>query len=85
MRKSTERDYEINTDDKFGSRQLIDLTAEIAAHEPRFKQMLTTRERRRRAAGHYRGRLHWHKHDAEEEFFLVLEGWLLIDLEDLAT
>ncbi len=25
---------------------------------------------------------HWHKHDGEDEFFLVLEGKLLIDFED---
>ena len=25
---------------------------------------------------------HWHKHDNEDEFFLVLDGKLLIDLED---
>ena len=28
------------------------------------------------------GEFHWHKHDDEDEFFLVLEGRLLIDLED---
>jgi mannose-6-phosphate isomerase-like protein (cupin superfamily) len=28
------------------------------------------------------GEFHWHKHDDEDEFFLVLEGQLLIDLED---
>jgi mannose-6-phosphate isomerase-like protein (cupin superfamily) len=27
------------------------------------------------------GDFHWHKHDAEDEFFLVLEGRLLIDVE----
>ena len=27
------------------------------------------------------GEYHWHKHDDEDEFFLVLEGRLLIDLE----
>jgi mannose-6-phosphate isomerase-like protein (cupin superfamily) len=27
------------------------------------------------------GEYHWHKHDELEEFFLVLEGRLLIDLE----
>jgi mannose-6-phosphate isomerase-like protein (cupin superfamily) len=27
------------------------------------------------------GEYHWHKHDAEDEFFYVLEGKLLIDLE----
>jgi mannose-6-phosphate isomerase-like protein (cupin superfamily) len=28
------------------------------------------------------GEYHWHKHDAEDEFFYVVEGKLLIDLED---
>jgi mannose-6-phosphate isomerase-like protein (cupin superfamily) len=28
------------------------------------------------------GEYHWHKHDADDEFFYVVEGRLLIDLED---
>jgi len=28
------------------------------------------------------GEYHWHKHDREDEFFYVVEGQLLIDLED---
>ena len=28
------------------------------------------------------GEYHWHKHDSDDEFFFVLEGRLLIDLED---
>jgi mannose-6-phosphate isomerase-like protein (cupin superfamily) len=28
------------------------------------------------------GEFHWHKHDNEDEFFFVVEGRLLIDLED---
>jgi len=28
------------------------------------------------------GEYHWHKHDADDEFFYVVEGKLLIDLED---
>ncbi|SFG10805.1 Cupin domain-containing protein [Desulfotomaculum arcticum] len=27
------------------------------------------------------GEFHWHKHDKEDEFFLVIEGKLLLDLE----
>lgn len=27
------------------------------------------------------GEYHWHKHDADDEFFFVVEGKLLIDLE----
>lgn len=32
--------------------------------------------------GVVRGEYHWHKHDAEDEFFYVVDGRLLIDLED---
>ncbi len=28
------------------------------------------------------GEYHWHKHDADDEFFFVLEGRFLIDLQD---
>jgi len=28
------------------------------------------------------GEYHWHKHDNDDEFFYVIEGKLLIDLED---
>ena len=31
------------------------------------------------------GEFHWHKHDDTDEFFLVLEGQLLIDFEDRET
>ena len=28
------------------------------------------------------GEFHWHHHDDEDEFFYVVEGQLLVDLED---
>ena len=28
------------------------------------------------------GEYHWHKHDEDDEFFYVVEGLLLVDLED---
>jgi mannose-6-phosphate isomerase-like protein (cupin superfamily) len=28
------------------------------------------------------GEFHWHKHDEEDEFFFVLEGKLLLDLQE---
>jgi mannose-6-phosphate isomerase-like protein (cupin superfamily) len=31
--------------------------------------------------GVFRGEYHWHKHDKDDEFFYVIEGRLLIDLE----
>ncbi len=32
--------------------------------------------------GVVQGEYHWHKHDADDEFFYVVEGRLLVDLED---
>lgn len=32
--------------------------------------------------GVVQGEFHWHKHDAEDEFFYVVHGELFIDLED---
>ena len=31
--------------------------------------------------GVFEGEFHWHKHDNDDEFFFVLEGRLLIDLD----
>jgi mannose-6-phosphate isomerase-like protein (cupin superfamily) len=77
--------YHINTDDKYGSLQLIDVAAEAAEHEPWFNQTLTTVNDSVVRLGVLEGDFHWHKHDAEDEFFLVLEGRLLIDLQDRET
>ena len=32
--------------------------------------------------GVVQGEFHWHKHDNEDEFFFVVDGRLIIDLED---
>jgi mannose-6-phosphate isomerase-like protein (cupin superfamily) len=78
-------DYDIHLDAKFGSLTLIDIPAEIAAHEPWFNETLTTVNDSVVRLGIIEGDFHWHKHEAEDEFFLVLEGRLLIDFEDRDT
>ena len=78
-------DYDIRLDDKYGSLSLIDIPAEIAAHEPWFNQTLTTVNDSVVRLGILEGDFHWHKHDEQDEFFVVLEGELLIDLEDRDT
>ena len=78
-------DYDSKLDDKFGSLTLIDLPAEIAAHAPWFNQTLTTVNDSVVRLEIIEGDFHWHKHDEEDEFFLVLEGQLLIDIEDADT
>ena len=79
------QDYDIHLDDKYGALQLIDIPAEIAAHEPWFNQTLTTVNDAVVRLGVIHGDFHWHKHDDQDEFFVVLEGQLLIDLEDRET
>lgn len=82
---SDQRGYDIRLDDKYGSLALIDLPSEIAAHEPWFNQTLTTVNDAVVRLGILEGEFHWHKHDDQDEFFLVLDGELLIDLADRET
>jgi mannose-6-phosphate isomerase-like protein (cupin superfamily) len=78
-------DYDIHLDDKYGSLTLVDIPAELATHEPWFNQTLTTVNDAVVRLGILEGEFHWHKHDDQDEFFLVLDGELLIDLEDRET
>ncbi len=78
-------DYDINLDDKYGQLTVIDVAAEAAAHEPWFNQTLTSVNDAVVRLGVIEGDFHWHKHDEEDEFFLVLEGELVIELEGAET
>jgi mannose-6-phosphate isomerase-like protein (cupin superfamily) len=82
---SSRRDYEIHSDDKYGSLAVIDLPSEISIHDPWFNQTLITVNDAAVRLGIIEGEFHWHKHDHQDEFFLVLDGELLIDLEDRDT
>lgn len=77
--------YAIDLDDKFGQMQAFDISAEAAAVEPWSNQTLTTVNDSVIRLGVVQGEFHWHKHDAEDEFFLVLEGELEIDVEGEET
>ena len=79
------QDYDIRLDDKFGHLNLIDVGAEAAANEPWFNQTLTSVNDVVVRLGVIDGDFHWHKHDDTDEFFLVLAGRLLIDLDEETT
>jgi mannose-6-phosphate isomerase-like protein (cupin superfamily) len=85
MGASHEGRYDIHDDDKYGQLNLIDIPAEIAAHEPWWNQTLTSVNDSVVRLGIIHGEFHWHKHDGEDEFFLVLDGTLEIDVEDKGT
>ena len=77
--------YDIHLDDKYGHMRVVDIPAEIAANEPWFNQTLTTVNDAVVRLGIIEGDFHFHKHDEDDEFFLVLEGTLLIDFDDRET
>src|SRR3954465_4693177 len=74
-------EYDIHLNDEFGQSTFIDVAAYAAAHEPWFNQTLTTVNDSVVRLGVLDGEFHWHKHDDEDEFFLVLEGRLTIEVE----
>ena len=75
-------DYDIHTDVMFPHLSLIDVPGLVAAvGEPWFNQSLCTVNDCVVRLGVVQGEFHWHRHDEEDEFFFVLEGTLLLDLE----
>lgn len=77
--------YQTHLDDKYGSLNVIDIPAEIAAHAPWYNQTLTRVNDAVVRLGIIEGEYHWHKHDREDECFIVLEGELQIDIEGRDT
>lgn len=77
--------YDIDLDVKFDGLQHIDVGAEAAAVQPWTNRTLTQVNDSVVRLGVVEGDFHWHKHDTEDEFFLVLEGQLHIDVEDADT
>jgi uncharacterized protein YjlB len=74
--------YSINTDVRFEPLELIDVK-QLAdqCKEQWFNQSLCRVNDAVIRVGILHGEFHWHKHDHEDEFFYVVEGRLLIDLE----
>lgn len=75
-------DYNINLDIKYEPLTVIDLPEIVAATQEKwFNQTLTRVNDSVIRLGILHGEFHWHKHDNDDEFFYVVEGRLLIDLE----
>jgi mannose-6-phosphate isomerase-like protein (cupin superfamily) len=74
--------YDIHTDIKFKPLELIDVAATAAAAPSKWwNQSLCLVNESVIRVGVFEGEFHWHKHDREDEFFFVMDGRLLIDLE----
>jgi mannose-6-phosphate isomerase-like protein (cupin superfamily) len=75
--------YSINLDARFGPLELVDVQSLAEACKERwYNQTLCRVNDCVVRLGVIQGEFHWHKHEEEDEFFYVVEGQLLIDLED---
>ena len=75
--------YDIATDEiLFAHGEHIDAAAVAAAQAPWWNRTLSSVNDAWVRLAVMEGDFHWHKHDAEDEFFFVLEGRLDIELED---
>lgn len=75
--------YVTRLDIKFKPLEVIDIPQMVNECTDRwFNQTLTKVNDSAVRIGIVQGEYHWHKHDRDDEFFFVLEGRLLIDLED---
>jgi mannose-6-phosphate isomerase-like protein (cupin superfamily) len=74
--------YSNEAANKYGYLSLVDIPAEVAAHEPWFNMTLTEVNDAVVRLGIFQGDFPWHKHDDQDEFFLVLDGEIYMDTED---
>jgi mannose-6-phosphate isomerase-like protein (cupin superfamily) len=75
--------YDIDTEAvMFEGGETFDVAAVGAAQTPWWNRTLTAVNDAWVRLGVLEGDFHWHKHDDTDEFFMVLEGKLDIELED---
>lgn len=74
--------YETRLNVLYGPLEVIDEKALADACEFKwFNQTLCTVNGSVVRMGVFQGEYHWHKHEEDDEFFYVLEGRLILDLE----
>jgi len=78
-----EFNYVTKLDIKYDHLQQIDVPQMVEECKDKwFNETLTKVNDSVVRIGIVEGDYHWHKHDKDDEFFFVLDGQLLIDLED---
>ncbi len=75
--------YSIDLEVKFKPLEIIDIPKLIEQSTKKWQNMsLCTVNNSVIRLAVIEGEFHWHKHDKEDEFFFVIDGLLLIDLEE---
>jgi mannose-6-phosphate isomerase-like protein (cupin superfamily) len=79
---STQEPYAIHVDTRYAPLERIDLQELVnACRDPWYNQTLCRVNDCVVRLGVMQGEFHWHKHDNEDEFFYVVEGRFVIELE----
>ncbi len=74
--------YSTHLDLKYGPLEIVDVPALVEACAERwYNQTLCRVNDSVIRLGVIQGEYHWHKHDADDEFFHVIEGRLFVDVE----
>ena len=74
--------YATYLDVKFPALEVVDVPGLVAqVNHPWYNQTLCKVNDSVVRLGVMQGEYHWHKHDDDDEFFFVLEGRFIIDLE----
>jgi mannose-6-phosphate isomerase-like protein (cupin superfamily) len=75
--------YETHLDIKFAPLDVVDVPALVSqVRHPWYNQTLCKVNDSVIRLGVFEpGEYHWHKHDSDDEFFFVLEGRFIVDLE----
>src|SRR5271163_265904 len=83
MGREQEYGYATHLDILFPALSLVDVPALVeACTDPWYNQTLCKVNDSVVRLGVMQGEYHWHKHDNDDEFFFVLDGHFVIDLEN---
>jgi len=75
--------YATHLDIRFPALSLVDVPSLVAACTDKwYNQTLCKVNDSVIRLGVMQGEYHWHKHDNDDEFFFVLEGHFIVDLEE---
>ena len=82
MSQPTAHPYDTRLNVLFPALQLVDIQPLVeACASPWYNQTLCRVNDSVVRLGVVQGEYHWHKHDEDDEFFYVVEGRLIVDLE----
>ncbi|HEY1263806.1 MAG TPA: cupin domain-containing protein [Terriglobales bacterium] len=78
---ASQTEYSIHLDAKFRPLEVMDIPALIRENNPWWNQTLCKVNDCVVRLGIVEGDFHWHKHENEDEFFYVISGKWIIELE----